>query len=153
MLSVFLRLKLHKNLFGELTPEEVPTPYQQMHDKFDPITHNEMFVLVRTTYWYAISLLEKAGYSEETAKNVAYTLARTEYVHSHSILSEEAKEIGFNIQKDDALMDLYRELVAVRLKEKSVTHCIDSFFPEDNVKIELGELESVKIDEVKEQKI
>lgn len=119
-----------KNLFGELSPAEVPTPYQQMADKLDPIIHNEMFVLTRNVYWYAQELLEKSKYSEEKAKDIAYRLARPRNPHSHPILSEEAKDIGFNVVADDGTMDSYQDLVAARLKEKSLTHCIDSFKPQ-----------------------
>lgn len=119
-----------KKLFGEMSPDEVPPPWPQMIDKLDPIIHDQMDRLVFNTYVYACRLLRKSGYDDEKVADIAYKIAVTDYTHSHAILVDEARRIGFNIVEDNDTMKVYSELVSSRLKERSSTHCIDAFYPE-----------------------
>ena len=89
-----------KTLYGEYSPTEVPTPWQQMADKIDPVIFDEMQTLMFTTFAYALRLLDATKYEHSKAVGIAYRLSRTQNNHSHPILRSEAVEIGFNIKED-----------------------------------------------------
>lgn len=133
----FIRLvERIKEDFGEMNPGEVPTPWQQMIDKIDPIVYDEMNSLGLTTFVYASYLLKESGYSNENAYSIARRLTRSLYNHNYQIMKNEAKDdYGFNVQTDEEIMKIYSELVDKRLKEKYPHHCIDHF-PEDGFKRE-----------------
>lgn len=118
-----------KQNYGERSPGEVPTPWQQMAAKLDPIVYDEMNALVFTTMIYADNLLEQSGYSMQDAIGLAANLTKTIYTHDYPIFSKEAREMGFHVKTNNATMKTYRELVSVRLKEKIPNHCIEHFVP------------------------
>lgn len=127
--SLLRFVKSFETIYGQHSPGEVPSPWQQMADKLDPIIHDEMNTSVFTTTVYAYRLLRKSGYSEEKAATLAVNLGRTMYTHSFAILGEEAAEIGFNLVKEDETIRIYRRLVAERMQERVADHCIDTFYP------------------------
>lgn len=116
-----------KKLYGEKMPSEVPTPWQQMSERIDPIVLDEMATVVYNTYMYVKRLLKKSGYSETLAMKIAYNLSRPDTSHSHPILRDDAKEIGLNVKDDEELMSIYGEYVSARLKENEPRHIIDYF--------------------------
>jgi len=121
--------------YGKMSPEEVSTPWQQMIEKLDPVIYDEMNTLLLTTKVYINRLLKKSGYESEKAIQIAIRLTNTLYSHGYQIMTEQAKEMGFNIKVDDDTMRIYRELVSFRLNTKSTNHCIDYFF-NDKLKVE-----------------
>lgn len=117
------------NLFGKKMPAEVPTPYQQMAEKVDPVVFDEMQTVVFNTYRYAYELLSKSGYEQEKAKAVALKLSRPDVSHGHPILIDEAKEIGLNVLDQDDNLAIYGNYVSQRLTEQSANHIIEHFIP------------------------
>jgi hypothetical protein len=118
-----------KEEFEHLSPDEVPTPYQQIISKFDPVVLDEMKVIVRTTMSYADKLLEKSGYPEDKAWLLAWKLTKTYRSHPHVITKDDAKEIGFNIKEDENTMKVYNKVVTECLKAKIASHVILPFYP------------------------
>lgn len=118
--------------FGELSPDEIPSPYQQMASKFDPITLDEMNRLVGCTVWYANDLLEQSGYEELRAWRLAVQLVKTSRPHAHALMKEDAVKLGFEVKQDDAAMNVYSELVSECLKAESGSHIIRAFYPESS---------------------
>lgn len=119
-----------KKEFGEMTPNEMPNPWQQMADKIDPVVYNEMSTIVWNSLIYAANLLKLAGYTDDAAW-IAFQLARTNYSHSHPILRKQAEEIGFHLANDgfDDIMLIYTKLVAHFLKEEGAKHVIKHYYP------------------------
>ncbi len=123
--------------FGETRPLDIPPPWQQMGEKFDPIIYHEMDTSVWQSIFYASRLLKKSGYPEKESTLIAVQLARTAYSHGHCIDSVEAKEIGLNICNDEkslALLKEYKNYLSIRLKETVDYHIIESFAPQKDKK-------------------
>ena len=116
--------------FGELSPDEIPSPYQQMASKFDPIILDEMNRLVSCTLWYANDLLEQSGYEEMRAWRLATQIVKTSRPHPHAFLKQDTKKLGFEVKEDDETMNVYSELVSACLKAESTSHVIKAFYPE-----------------------
>lgn len=120
--------------YGEKSPEEVPTPWQQMTEKLDPVIYDEMNTLLFTTQVCAVRLLEQSGYPIEKARTIATRLTRNYYTHDFPIFAKNAEEMGFNLKTDPDTMAVYGHLVSSRLKENYPRHAIDAFFPEQQIK-------------------
>lgn len=119
-----------KDAYGEMTPQEIPSPWQQMADKLDPIVYDEMHTTVITAIICAYRLLKKSGYTPSIAMDIASALGRNSYTHEFPIFAEGAKEMGLAIKDDGKeIMDVYRELVASRLDSESSKHIIDDIYP------------------------
>lgn len=115
--------------YGEMMPPEIPPPWQQMAEKLDPVVYDQMNTLVFTTLLVAYRLLKASGYSENTAKDIAFALTKTIYSHEYPIFAKQAADMGFSVKPNDGIMDTYAQLVSERLKEKTSNHCIDAFYP------------------------
>ncbi|MCE9644316.1 hypothetical protein K8Q93_03700 [Candidatus Parcubacteria bacterium] len=119
-----------KDEYGEMSPQEIPTPWQQMAGKMDPVVHDEMTTVLFTAASCARRLLMKAGYKPEKASGIAYRLTYNGYTHGMPIFATEAEQIGFNVKSDQKdVMKIYQKLVSVRLKEQSPRHVIDTVCP------------------------
>lgn len=116
-------------IFGEQSPEEIPSPWQQMAEKIDPIIHDEMSTAVFNTYFYARKLLMLSGYDEKTARSIAQNLARPDYAHGHPILYNDALDLGLRVKRDGIELKQYGAYVSERLQEKSASHVIDYISP------------------------
>ncbi len=120
-----------KEEYGEMTPQEIPSPWQQMAEKLDPVIYDEMNTALFTSIICAYRLLKKSGYSADKAIGIASGLGRNVYTHEFPIFAKEAKDIGFEIKDDEKdIMRVYQELVAFRLDNESSKHIIDSFYPQ-----------------------
>lgn len=116
--------------YGEMSPEEIPSPWQQMADKLDPVIYDEMSTALLTSKVCALRLLKHAGYKEEDTYKIAIGLTNNMFTHEFPFFAQEAKEMGFNVKDSEKeLMEVYRDLVSCRLKQESPTHVIDSYFP------------------------
>lgn len=126
--------------YGKLRPEEIPSPHQQIGEKFDPVILKEMDKLVLDTLETAHKLLiksQKATTSEAQDKliPIVVQLGRTNYPHSHVITLDEAKELGLNIDDNAATLKLlktYKRWVSCRLSEEETNHIVDDFCPGEN---------------------
>jgi len=126
-----------KRDYGNLRPEEIPSPYQQMASQFDPVTSKEMSKVVWDTLNVAYKFLLKSQNpktDEEKQKMTAlvFSLGKTDWPHSHVISLDEAKKIGLNIDENAnqiELLNLYKRWVAARLNEEQENHIIDVFYP------------------------
>lgn len=115
--------------FGEMSPEELPSPWQQMANKLDPVTYDEMNTLLFTAMTCGSRLLEKAGYAKEKAIAIATTLGKNFYTHEFPLFAKEVEEIGFNLKTDSDAMKVYGKLVSFHLKQASPRHVIEAFYP------------------------
>ena len=118
--------------FEKTRPHDIPSPWQQMGEKFDAVLYSEMNTVVFESLSYGARLLEKSGYEKNEAKKIAIRLARTPYTHGHCIDAEEAAEIGLRISKekeDGRLLVIYKKWVSQRLGEKVDIHIIEHFSP------------------------
>jgi len=116
--------------YGEKSPDEVSTPWQQMTEKLDPIIYDEMSTLLFTTHICAVRLLEKSGYSRKDAQRLASSLTRNYYTHDFPLFAQDAEQMGFRLKTDPDTMSVYGRLVSSRLQENHPRHSIDAFFPE-----------------------
>jgi hypothetical protein len=129
-----------KSEYGEMGPREIPSPWQQMAEKLDPVVYDEMSTILFTAASCARRLLIKAGYSHENAGRIAYRLAYNGYTHGMPIFASEVEELGFNLMNDHKeAMKTYQKLVSVRLRDQSARHVIDAFYPTT------GKIESDKV--------
>ena len=120
-----------KDEYGEMTPQEIPSPWQQMADKLDPVIYDEMNTALYTSIICAYRLLKKSGYSSDKAVGLATSLGRNAYTHEFPIFAKEAKDMGFEVKADSKeIMRAYQELVSFRLQSEFSKHIIDSFYPE-----------------------
>ncbi len=123
--------------FGKYRPEEIPSPYQQMGEQFDPVILKEMKKIVFDTFIVAYETLkvsQKAKNKDDQNKilNLTFALGKTAYPHSHVIAIDEARRIGLNIdnsQEKITLLKTYKRWVSCRLKEESTSHVIDVICP------------------------
>ena len=115
--------------YGEMSPEELPSPWRQMAEKLEPVIYDEMSTLVFTSVICAKRLLEKSGYPKEVAMKVANFLTRNYYSHAFPVFAKEAEEIGFIVKPNDDDMKIYGKLVSCRLQQEFSRHAIDAFFP------------------------
>lgn len=116
--------------YGEVSPEEMPVPWQQMADKLDPIIYDQMSTAVNTSIMCALRLLEKSGYKPDKALRIAFRLAKNMYTHGFPFFTKDAENIGFTVvDTSSAIMDVYSELVSCRLQEEFPRHAIDVFYP------------------------
>lgn len=125
--------------FGKQRPEQIPSPYQQLCDRIDPVILKEMNKSALDTVIVAGELLQKSQKplkDEEKKKKIwilANTLARNKYwPHNHIIDIEQAKELGLNISIDEKKIELlktYKEWVSKRLDVQRATHVIEYFAP------------------------
>lgn len=129
--SILRAVDTMREQFGEYSPAEVPSPWQQMAEKLDPIIYDEMSTLVFNTISYAHRLLTKAGYDNDKAIRIALNLTKTVYNHSNCIMVEQAKDLGLAVDQDDETMKVYSELVSDRLKQKSAAHVVDVYYPQN----------------------
>ena len=116
--------------YGEKSPDEVPTPWQQMTEKLDPVIYDEMNTLLFTTQVCSVRLLEQSGYPTDKARIIAARLTRNYYTHDFPIFAKNAEEMGFNLKTDPDTINVYGRLVSSRLNENYPRHAIDPFFPE-----------------------
>jgi hypothetical protein len=117
--------------YGEMSPEEIPPPWQQMADKLDPVVYDEMHTALFTSQICAVRLLKKSGYDTNKVYNIPSRLARNIYTHEFPIFRDEAQEIGFNVLENDiGIMETYQDLVLDRLGTQHTSHIIDVFYPE-----------------------
>jgi len=117
--------------FGKTNPLDIPSPWQQMAEKFDPIIYEKMNTDVWQSTFYGSRLLSKSGYTKEEATSIASWLARTIYSHEHCIDIEEAKNLKLKINDDAkslALLQTYKKYLSVRIKERVDYHIIDTFY-------------------------
>jgi hypothetical protein len=137
--------------FGTYLPEQIPSPYQQMCNKLDPIILKEKNKLVIDNVVVAWELLQKSQIkpgeagktltAEEKVKkdfqiqkllNIAQALGRTFWPHGHIIGLNEARELGLNISDNLEklkLLNIYKKWVSERLDEAQSSHIIDYFMP------------------------
>lgn len=123
--------------FGKKRPAEIPPPYQQMHERLDPVVLLEMNKIWRDSASVAISLLEKSYKPKNSDENnaitlTALTLTFSESPHGHIIDAEEAENIGLrvdNAEKSKNLLKVYKKWVKSMLGEEKVTHVIRHFCP------------------------
>jgi len=124
--------------FSTQSPREIPSPYQQMGNKFDPVVQKEMDKIVWDTIIVASELLKKSQKAKTAAEkskvySVVFKLGKTDQPHSHIISVEEAKEIGLNISQDKDKMNLlktYKKWVSSMLDQEETTHIIKTYCPE-----------------------
>lgn len=118
--------------YGEMSPAEIPSPWQQMSDKLDPVIYDEMSTALLTSKICAWRLLERSGYDKKQAISIAQSLADNMYTHEFPFFADEVKQMGLNVlEAETGIMDTYRDLVSCRLGQESPSHVIDSFYPEN----------------------
>jgi hypothetical protein len=130
--------------FGKKRPAEIAPPYQQMHDRLDPVMLTEMNKIWRDTAAVAISLLEEAyAPKNKEEKDVltvtALTLTFSNSPHGHLIDAQEAADIGLRIDVEEESINLlktYKKWIKSMLGEEQVTHVIKHFSPEVKTKTE-----------------
>lgn len=115
--------------FGEMSPEELPSPWQQMANKLDPVIYDEMHTLLFTAITCGSRLLEKSGYTRDNAISIASSLGRNFYTHEFPLFSSEIQELGFNLKRNSDAMKVYGNLVSFHLKQASARHVIEAFYP------------------------
>jgi hypothetical protein len=126
--------------FPTKRPEELPSPYQQMGNTFDPIVLKEMDKIVWDTISVALSLLKKSQKPEKDSDlyPVVLALGKSEKPHSHVISAAEAKEIGLNVSDDGdkiKLLRVYKKWVSSMLNRQETNHIIDVYCPQQKTKI------------------
>lgn len=123
--------------FAKYRPEEMPSPYQQLCNQFDPVIKKEMSKIVVDTLGVAFDLLNKSQKpknSEEKSKilDTVFALGKNAYPHSHIIDIDEARAIGLNINNNQEIISLlktYKKWVICRLQEEVTYHIIDVVTP------------------------
>lgn len=121
--------------YGKLRPEEIPSPYHQLGEQFDPVILKEWDKIVIDSLMTAHELLKKSQKATtdddiERLRNIVINLGRTALPHSHVIMIDEAKEMGLNIDDSTAtlkLLKVYKQWVSCRLSEEETTHIIEDF--------------------------
>lgn len=123
--------------FGKKRPAEIPSPYQQMCEKIDPVILTEFNKIWNDTAGVAIGLLEKS-YTPKTDEehdnitNTALALTFSARPHNHIIDAEEASDIGLNIdssEKSKTLLKSYKKWVKSMVDEEQISHVIKHVCP------------------------
>ncbi len=134
-------LDTFKEEYGNLKPEEIPSPYQQLGSQFDPIIAKEMSKLASDTIWVAYKILKKSQGADKEFDlklyRVALRLGSPDYPHSHVISVDEAKEFGLSIDESSSSLTLlmnYKAWVSAKLDEKQASHVIDIYYPNNKIK-------------------
>lgn len=142
--------------FPNQRPEELPIPYQQMGNKFNPITLQEMNKVVWDTMTVALGLLKKSQKPKTAAEkqvlyDIVFSLGKSDKPHSHVISIEEAREIGLNVTTDEdkiKLLGTYKKWVSGMLTRSETKHIVEVYCPE--VKQQKDEKEGAKEDAKRE---
>lgn len=135
-------LKDFKKDYGNLKPEDLPNPYAQLANHFEPIIAKEMDRRAWDMLNVAYKLLlfsQEAKTQDERNKCLrsVFKLGNSDSPHTHVISADEAKKFGLNIDESTqshTLLMLYKEWVSVKLNERTVSHIIDAFYPEKKKK-------------------
>jgi len=130
--------------YGNMRPEEIPSPYQQMANQFDPVTAKEMSKIAWDTLDVAYKLLlnsqkpdPKKPDEQLRISNSVFSLGSSDSPHSHIITADEAKKIGLNIDDSNenlTRLKLYKQWVTARLNEEQEYHIIETFIPKNGKK-------------------
>lgn len=128
-----------KNTFSTLSPGEIPSPFQQMINKFDPIMYKEMEKTVYDSLIVAVSLLEKsqnATTDEEMEKiySIAFSLGKTGFPHSHLIDIDDAKRMQLPIDESAEELEnlqLFKQWVSSKLNNRETNHIIEAYSPKN----------------------
>lgn len=124
--------------WGNLSPMEIPSPYQQMSREFDPIVAKQFNKLVTDTMLVAYKLMNQALNKENDPKrrlelfNIAYELVNTRTPHGHVIDKREAKELNLSVSEDTtklAYLKPFKQWVRDNINEEKTTHIIKTYYP------------------------
>lgn len=146
--------------FGKKRPAEVPPPYQEMANKFDPVLLTEMNKVWQDIAEVATDLL-RASYkpqSEEERDRIdqtALTLTFSVSPHGHMIDSTEAKRIGIAIDdsaESKILLQTYKKWIKSMLGEEKFTHVIRHVCPKEITAAETTKSVSTRTDANKSSK-
>lgn len=133
-------IKDFEDKFPKQRPEEIPSPYQQMCNSFDPVILQEMKKIVIDTIVVAAELLKvsRGGESNSTSISVddiykiAFALGKTEFPHSHIFTREDLNNIGLVICEDSdkiKTLKIYKEWVSSKLNNESTSHIVEYYCP------------------------
>lgn len=128
-----------KNTFSTLSPDEIPSPFQQMINQFDPIMYKEMEKTVFDSLTVAVDLLKKtrnAKTDEEMEKiyGIAFALGKTTLPHSHLIDVDDAKEMQLPIDDSSEELEnlqLFKQWVSSKLNDRETNHIIETYSPKN----------------------
>jgi len=120
------------------SPDEIPSPDQQMCNQFDPIVAKEFSKMVFDSIMIAIELLEESQKPTTTADNdriwgIAFALTKTDFPHDHQFDIKSAKDIGLTIVDDASklnLLNTYKKWVSCKLNEKETNHIVETYIPQ-----------------------
>lgn len=128
--------------YSTTSPDEIPSPDQQMCNQFDPVIAKEMSKIVLDSLMVAIELLEASQKPKNEKDNqrivdVAFALTKTAFPHDRQIDIKNANDIGLTISKDDdklKLLKLYKEWVSCKLDVKETNHVVETYTPKEKGK-------------------
>lgn len=126
------------SILHTLSKGEITSPYTDMCEKLDPIIWQEIERAKLDAILTAMHLLEShkdmAGDNARIFK-IASKLSLPATTHDHVIDFREAKEIWLNIiewrtdENYSENLTYYKQFVRIKMKEKGVSHIIESFLP------------------------
>ncbi len=122
----------YREWFKSITPEEAPYPLRAMVDKLDPLLHEEWCGIASTGYSYVKDILERVGYPEGKASELALALTNTFPSHRYVIHAEVARDLGLPVvpsEKYLAEWDLMRRWLGRYLLEGATCHHIRYALP------------------------
>lgn len=129
-------LKDFKKDFGNFRPQEIPSPYQQLAGRFDPVIAKELSKIAWDNLNVAYGLLlvsQEPKTDDEKSKiiDAAFKLGNSDSPHSHIINADEAsKYLNIDHSSENLeLLTLYKEWISAKLKEETTSHIIDVFYP------------------------
>lgn len=135
-------IKEMERKYSTSSPDDIPSPYQQMCNQFDPIIAKEMSKTLFDSIMVALELLEVSQKPKnEKDRNrifgIALALTKTDFPHDHQFNMKSAEEIGLTISHDDSkvlLLKTYKKWVSCKLDEKETNHLIETYVPKEEVK-------------------
>ena len=118
--------------FKTTNPQDLYPPYSQLCEKLDPVVLKEMEKKAFDAIFVAVSLLKKHIKEEQRSFNIAFGLVQTDFSHSHVIDSQEAAEIGLELdssQPELENLDTFKLWVGEHLTDASANHIVKCYVP------------------------
>lgn len=123
--------------YSTSSPDEIPSPDQQMCNQFDPIIAKEMSKIVFDSIMVSFELLEESQKPKTPTDNnrifgIVFSLTKTNFPHDHQFDAKSARDIGLTILDDTSRIELlktYKKWVSCKLDAKETNHIVETYMP------------------------
>lgn len=129
--------------FKTTDPDDLYPPYSHLCEKLDPVVLKEMEKKAFDAIYVAVSLLDKHIKDKQRSFNIAFSLVKNDFSHTHVIDQQEALDIGLELdssQQELDNLDIFKLWVGEHLNDPSANHIVKCYIPKAKKKKEIKEV-------------